>query len=127
MEEEERDKNRHRKKNLNIIRRSLRDTQDPFNILDNTFLKLYRLSKVATVQLIEELKHFMPVLQRRTAIPQHLQILIDGTHIAIFPSQTEREHFFINRKQYHSLNVMIVSIKIISGVRDTVLVYNLYI
>ncbi|XP_018376734.1 PREDICTED: putative nuclease HARBI1, partial [Trachymyrmex cornetzi] len=33
---------------------------------------------------------------------------IDGTHIAIFPPQTEREHLFINRKQYHSLNVMIV-------------------
>ncbi|KYN21869.1 Putative nuclease HARBI1 [Trachymyrmex cornetzi] len=33
---------------------------------------------------------------------------IDGTHIAIFPPQTEREHLFINRKQYNSLNVMIV-------------------
>ncbi|XP_018336975.1 PREDICTED: uncharacterized protein LOC108745353 isoform X2 [Trachymyrmex septentrionalis] len=33
---------------------------------------------------------------------------VDRTHIAIFSPQTEREHLFINRKQYHSLNVMIV-------------------
>lgn len=33
---------------------------------------------------------------------------IDGSHIAVFPPQTEREHLFINRKLYHSLNVMIV-------------------
>lgn len=36
---------------------------------------------------------------------------IDGTHIAIFPPESEREHLFINRKLYHSLNVMIVIIK----------------
>ncbi|XP_036145512.1 putative nuclease HARBI1 [Monomorium pharaonis] len=34
---------------------------------------------------------------------------IDGSHIAIFPPQNEREHLFINRKLYHSLNIMIVS------------------
>ncbi|XP_067215635.1 putative nuclease HARBI1 [Linepithema humile] len=34
---------------------------------------------------------------------------IDGTHIAIWPPQKEREHLFINRKLYHSLNVMLVS------------------
>ncbi|KYN17310.1 Putative nuclease HARBI1 [Trachymyrmex cornetzi] len=183
LREEERDINRRWQKNVNIIRRSLRDTQNPFDVSDNTFLKLYRLSKAATVQLIEELKNFMPVPQRKTAIPQLLQVFailhflasgsyqrkvgqdflscmsqtsisvsihatvnalnnimghwiqfpttdrrkqeikqeffentgfpgvigaIDGTHIAIFPPQTEREHLFINRKQYHSLNVMIV-------------------
>ncbi|XP_029156184.1 putative nuclease HARBI1 [Nylanderia fulva] len=34
---------------------------------------------------------------------------IDETYIAIFPPKIEREHLFINRKLYHSLNVMIVS------------------
>ncbi|XP_039302948.1 putative nuclease HARBI1 [Solenopsis invicta] len=34
---------------------------------------------------------------------------IDGTHIAIFAPNIVREHLFINRKLYHSLNVMIVS------------------
>lgn len=43
-------------------------------IVHYTTFICFRLSKVATVQLIEELKHFMPVLQRRTAIPQHLQV-----------------------------------------------------
>jgi len=42
---------------------------------------------------------------------------IDGTHIAIFPPQTEREHLFINRKLYHSLNVMIVCIKIVQYIQ----------
>ncbi|XP_018359005.1 PREDICTED: putative nuclease HARBI1 [Trachymyrmex cornetzi] len=34
---------------------------------------------------------------------------IDGTHIAIWPPNKEREHLYINRKLYHSLNVLIVS------------------
>ncbi|EZA60681.1 Putative nuclease HARBI1 [Ooceraea biroi] len=38
---------------------------------------------------------------------------IDGTHIAIWPPGRNREHFYINRKLYHSLNVMIVSIYIL--------------
>ncbi|XP_024867004.1 putative nuclease HARBI1 [Temnothorax curvispinosus] len=183
-EEEERNMNKERQNNLNLIRRRLRDTQNPFDIPDSSFLKLYRLPKVATQQLIEELINFMPVPKRTTAIPQNLQIFatlyflasgsyqrkvgqdflscmsqtsisvfihatinafnrimgqwikfptsdrrkqqikekffektgfpgvigaIDGSHIAIFPSQTEREYLFINRKLYHSLNVMLVS------------------
>jgi len=35
---------------------------------------------------------------------------IDGTHIAIFSPEAEREYLFINRKLYHSLNVLVVSI-----------------
>jgi len=35
---------------------------------------------------------------------------IDGTHIAIVPPEAEREYLFINRKLYHSLNVLIVCI-----------------
>lgn len=31
--------NKKRQNNLNLIRRRLRDTQDPFNILDSAFLK----------------------------------------------------------------------------------------
>ncbi|XP_071649420.1 putative nuclease HARBI1 [Temnothorax longispinosus] len=34
---------------------------------------------------------------------------VDGTHIAIWPPVKRREHLYINRKLYHSLNVMIVS------------------
>lgn len=37
---------------------------------------------------------------------------IDGTHIAIYPPNKEREHLYINRKLYHSLNVLIVSTKL---------------
>ncbi|XP_032682817.1 uncharacterized protein LOC116849602 [Odontomachus brunneus] len=33
----------------------------------------------------------------------------DGTHIAIWPPEKEREHLYINRKLYHSPSVMIVS------------------
>ncbi|KYN05505.1 Putative nuclease HARBI1 [Cyphomyrmex costatus] len=33
---------------------------------------------------------------------------IDGTHVAIWPPDKNREHLYINRKLYHSLNVMIV-------------------
>ncbi|CAL1678255.1 unnamed protein product [Lasius platythorax] len=35
---------------------------------------------------------------------------IDGTHVAIFPPEAEREYLFINRKLYHSLNVLVVNI-----------------
>ncbi|XP_029160327.1 putative nuclease HARBI1 [Nylanderia fulva] len=33
---------------------------------------------------------------------------IDGTHVAIFPPEIEREYLFINRKLYHSLNVLVI-------------------
>jgi len=36
---------------------------------------------------------------------------VDGTHIAIVPPNIERQHLYINRKLYYSLNVLIVSIK----------------
>ncbi|XP_024879833.1 putative nuclease HARBI1 [Temnothorax curvispinosus] len=34
---------------------------------------------------------------------------VDGTHVAIWPPDKNREHLYINRKLYHSLNVIIVS------------------
>jgi len=34
----------------------------------------FRLSKMAVIQLIEELMPFMPVAQKKTAIPQHLKV-----------------------------------------------------
>ncbi|XP_071652304.1 putative nuclease HARBI1 [Temnothorax longispinosus] len=34
---------------------------------------------------------------------------IDGTHVAIWPPGRNREHLYINRKLFYSLNVMIVS------------------
>lgn len=41
-EEERRNINKRRQNNFNLIRRTLRDTQNPFDIPDNSFLKLYR-------------------------------------------------------------------------------------
>lgn len=38
--------NRRQQNNLNLIRRTLRDTQDPFDIPDNTFVKLYKYKLV---------------------------------------------------------------------------------
>lgn len=34
---------------------------------------------------------------------------IDGTHVAIWSLTKNREHLYINRKLFHSLNVMIVN------------------
>ncbi|XP_018368784.1 PREDICTED: putative nuclease HARBI1, partial [Trachymyrmex cornetzi] len=34
---------------------------------------------------------------------------VDGTHVAIWPPEKELEHLYINRKLYHSLNILIVS------------------
>ncbi|KYQ47563.1 hypothetical protein ALC60_13319 [Trachymyrmex zeteki] len=31
---------------------------------------------------------------------------VDGTHVAICPSEKEREHLYINRKLYYSLNIL---------------------
>lgn len=61
------------------------------------------------------IKHYLNLLYRffeKTGFPGVIGA-IDGTHIAIFPPKIEREHLFINRKLYHSLNVMIVRIKIV--------------
>lgn len=35
---------------------------------------------------------------------------IDGTHVAILCPKKEVEHVYYNRKQYHSLNVLLVSL-----------------
>lgn len=35
---------------------------------------------------------------------------VDDTHVAIWPPEKEREHLYINRKLYYSLNVLIASI-----------------
>ncbi|XP_012285523.1 putative nuclease HARBI1 isoform X2 [Orussus abietinus] len=169
---------------MRMARRTLRDSSDPFAVPENEFRSLYRLSKDAVWALIDELRPFMPVKRRITAIPIELQILvalnfmatgsyqrrigqdfltcmsqamiskslhatvnglnqlmkkwiafpvsdaklnavkqgffefsafpgiigvIDSTHIAIVPPEAQRGHLFINRKQYHSLNVLVVS------------------
>lgn len=41
---------------------------------------------------------------------------VDGTHVAIWPPDKNREHLYINRKLYHSLNVMIVSKNLIINI-----------
>ncbi|XP_071570014.1 putative nuclease HARBI1 [Temnothorax nylanderi] len=34
--------------------------------------------------------------------------VVNGVHIAIWPPETIREHLYLNRKLYHSLNVMLI-------------------
>ncbi|CAL1683867.1 unnamed protein product [Lasius platythorax] len=169
---------------LKIRRRQLRDASNLFEILESQFLLLYRLSKVATLELCNAIRPYVQEAVRATAIPLELKLLatlsllssgsyqrrigqdflscmcqasvskaiheivnalnaimpqwikfptqnddfqvvqqqylintnfpgvigaIDGTHIAIWPPTKNREHLYINRKLYHSLNVMIVS------------------
>ncbi|XP_071566235.1 putative nuclease HARBI1 [Temnothorax nylanderi] len=169
---------------MRVMRKILRDTQDPFDIPEGRFQELYRLSKEAAMQLCISLTPYMPQGRKSTAIPSELKILatlsflasgsyqrrisqdflscmyqsslsgaihtviealnqimqywikfprehlvielikqqfwihcrfpgvigaIDGTHVAIWPPNKEREHLYINRKLYHSLNVLIVS------------------
>ena len=40
--DQEDENKRKRQKNLNLIRKNLRDNQNPFDIEENTFRKLYR-------------------------------------------------------------------------------------
>lgn len=54
-----------------------------------------------------EIQHIKEIFWIRTQFPGVLGA-IDGTHIAIVPPNVEREQLYINRKLYHSLNVLIV-------------------
>lgn len=51
--------NNSQKKYLRILKRSLRDSKDPFEISDTEFIKLYRLPKVLALNLIEETKEYL--------------------------------------------------------------------
>ncbi|XP_024867337.1 putative nuclease HARBI1 [Temnothorax curvispinosus] len=55
-----------------------------------------------------EIQHIKETFWARKQFPGVIGA-IDGTHIAIVPPNAEREHLYINRKLYHSLNVLIVS------------------
>ncbi|XP_017467033.1 PREDICTED: uncharacterized protein LOC108359615 [Rhagoletis zephyria] len=62
--------------NLRVLRRRLRDDQNPFEItIDEHFIDLYRLPKALGLELINELMPFMPNSQRRHAVPSHVIIL----------------------------------------------------
>ncbi|XP_029158558.1 putative nuclease HARBI1 [Nylanderia fulva] len=55
-----------------------------------------------------EIQHVKERFWARTQFPGVIGA-IDGTHIAIVPPKAERQHLYINRKLYHSLNVLIIS------------------
>ncbi|XP_017479896.1 PREDICTED: putative nuclease HARBI1 isoform X3 [Rhagoletis zephyria] len=62
--------------NLRVLRRRLRDDQNPFEITtDEHFIDLYRFPKALCLELINELMPFMPNSQRRHAVPSHVIIL----------------------------------------------------
>ncbi|XP_019894036.2 putative nuclease HARBI1 [Musca domestica] len=70
---------RHRieqRNSLRILRRSLRDHHNPFEIAtEESFFELYRMPKHLCLELIEELKPFLPKSRRVHAIPCHLIVL----------------------------------------------------
>jgi hypothetical protein len=58
-----------------ILQRHLRDTSNPFTLLDERFLTLFRLSKFCCNELIEILTPLMTESRRTTKVPAHLRIL----------------------------------------------------
>lgn len=58
-----------------ILRRQLRDVEDPFGISDQHFIKLFRLPKHLTFQLIEELKEYIYESRYSNGIPIHVKVL----------------------------------------------------
>ncbi|XP_039311053.1 putative nuclease HARBI1 [Solenopsis invicta] len=173
FEEEEYQREENPENPVRIMRKILRDTQDPFDIPEKTFQKLYRLSREAAMRLCHDLLPHIPEGRRHTAIPRELKVFatlsflasgsyqrrigqdfltcmcqasisaaihvvvealnqimrhwikfpqlhhelehikeqfwthcgfpgaigaVDGTHVAIWPPEKEREHLYINRK-----------------------------
>ncbi|KAL0114784.1 hypothetical protein PUN28_011830 [Cardiocondyla obscurior] len=60
--------------NVRVTRRMLRDTQNLFNIPENLFIHLYRLTREAASQLCEDLLPYIPSGTRATAIPPHCKV-----------------------------------------------------
>lgn len=61
---------------LRILRRSLRDVQNPFEMTtDEHFVELYRFPKHLCMELIDELKPFLNTTARSNAISCHVKIL----------------------------------------------------
>ncbi|XP_036138685.1 putative nuclease HARBI1 isoform X1 [Monomorium pharaonis] len=81
------------------LSRSLHATVNALNNVMNNWIRF-----PVTADRIEEIKQG---LFRNGGFPGVIGA-IDGTHVAIFPPEAEREHLFINRKLYHSLNVLMI-------------------
>ncbi|KAI4467893.1 hat family dimerization domaincontaining protein-related [Holotrichia oblita] len=63
-------RNRHR-----IIQRNIRDMSNPYELPEKKFLKLFRLDKHASRELVNELSNFMEAESRATHIPKHIRVL----------------------------------------------------
>ncbi|KAK9700802.1 DDE superfamily endonuclease [Popillia japonica] len=55
----EREDRRRARRNLTLVRRNLRDTQDPFSVTDIEFMRCYRLNKDACQDLIAQVEVVM--------------------------------------------------------------------
>lgn len=60
---------------MRLERRILRDKQNPFEIPDDHFVKLFRLSKNLVVQIIHDIEGHVHHTRRITAVPFHLKVL----------------------------------------------------
>ncbi|KYN12139.1 hypothetical protein ALC57_08337 [Trachymyrmex cornetzi] len=65
---------RNRNNGLRIIRKILRDTQNPFDIPEKRFREIYRLSREAVMQLCLNLMPYMPQGRKSTAISSELKV-----------------------------------------------------
>ncbi|XP_018569519.1 putative nuclease HARBI1 [Anoplophora glabripennis] len=63
--------NRH---HLRLQFRSIRDTSNPFELPNEKFIKLFRLNKTATLELIQDLEMFVNEPTRKDKVPFHLQV-----------------------------------------------------
>ncbi|KAJ8909482.1 hypothetical protein NQ315_015412 [Exocentrus adspersus] len=62
---------------LRLQFRNIRDTSNPFELPNEKFIKLFRLNKQATLELIENLEMFVDNnATRRDAVPFNLQVLV---------------------------------------------------
>lgn len=64
-----------RRNMLRIHRRSLRDATDPFQIPEARFKELFRFSRDAAHELLEEISPFMKTGIRNTFIPKSIRLL----------------------------------------------------
>ena len=58
-----------------LLKRSLRDFQDPFDISDSDFIKLYRFPKHLVLNLVDELNVHIYESRYNNGIPVHQKIL----------------------------------------------------
>ncbi|KAJ8911764.1 hypothetical protein NQ315_008816 [Exocentrus adspersus] len=68
------EENRERLREQQIERRLFRDANNPFDLADEQFRRLFRLSKDLAQMLIDEINPFMQHDQRSTRIPQPIRV-----------------------------------------------------